>query len=623
MKNYDYALIGNCTTAALISCECSIDWLCFPFFDSPSLFGRILDKDKGGHFKISATDVVSMHQMYLYDTAILKTVFETKQGIFEVRDYMPRFHAYQGDTYCPPEIQRDIHVIRGKPQIVVEFNPRPNYAADEASFVFEGSHIKILSKKADFESFYLYTNLDHKKVINGEPIELRESSFLLLSYHEKLEEIDIQKIYVEYEKTKSYWLDWAFRTRLPKKYRDMVIRSTITLKLLTYQRTGAVVAAPTTSLPEIIGGERNWDYRYCWVRDASMIVDLYARIGHMQLATRYINFVLNQLLLKHENIAVIYGINGERDLVEKSLDHLAGYENSKPVRIGNDAYRQHQNDLYGELMETIYAYFFISRGAEPYMDEEIWTTVCSLVSRVEALWRSPDCGIWERRGKMEHYVHSKMMNWVAMDRAAKIARLIGKHNFAGHCQKVAAEIKEDIMANGWNERVQSFVMCYGSDQLDASILLMLHYGFLENNDPKVISTVRQVYKQLVKDKFTFRYIAADDFGFPENAFLVCTFWMINALYLIGEEEKARDMFENILQCANRFGLFAEDIETSTRRLTGNFPQGYSHLAFVQTVLLLETDYNWSHMHGVKKWLESHKNRQIPLPTEETPKKEGA
>lgn len=623
MNNYNYALIGNCTTAALISDECSIDWLCFPFFDSPSLFGRILDKDKGGYFKICGVDTVSCRQTYLYDTAILKTVFQTKTGVFEVRDYMPRFHAYQGETYCPPEVQRDIHVISGAPEIIVDFKPRPNYGADEPHFAFEEDHIKIISKKGDFESYFLYTNLDHRKVIEGRPIVLTESSFLLLSYHEKLEEITLQKIYVEYEKTKSYWLDWCFRTKLPEKHRDLMVRSTMTLKLLTYQRTGAVVAAPTTSLPEIIGRERNWDYRYCWVRDASMIVDLYARIGHLQLATRYINFILNQLLLKHENIAVIYGINGARELVEKSLDHLSGYENSRPVRIGNDAYRQHQNDLYGELMETIYAYFFIGRGSEPYMDEEIWTTVCSLVSRVEALWRQPDCGIWERRGKMEHYVHSKMMNWVAMDRAAKIAELIGKDSYAAHCKNIAAQIKEDILTNGWSEQAQSFVMCYGSSQLDAAVLLMLHYGFLDSNDPRIVSTVRQIYKTLVKNNFTFRYVAEDDFGFPENAFIVCTFWMVNALYLIGEEEKARSMFENICSCANQFGLFAEDIETTTRRLTGNFPQGYSHLAFIQTVLLLETDYNWSHMHGVKKWLESHKHRQVHLPQDQTPKTEEA
>jgi alpha,alpha-trehalase len=609
MTNYDYAMIGNCTTAALISSDCSIDWLCLPFFDSPFLFGRLLDKDKGGYFKISGVDTVRQSQNYIANTAIFKTIFETKNGVFEVRDYMPRFHTIGGEVYCPPEIQRDIHVLSGKPKMIVEFCPKPNYALSEPEFIFEDHHVKILSKTGDFNSTYLYSNLDYKKIINGEPIELSGSSFLLLSYYEKLEEIKFNKIYVEYEKTKSYWLDWVYRTKLPDKYQAMVVRSTITLKLLTYQRTGAVVAAPTTSLPEIIGRERNWDYRFCWVRDGSMIIDLYARIGHMKLSGRYINFILNRMLLKHEDIAVVYGINGERVLVEKSLEHLSGYENSKPVRIGNDAYRQRQNDLYGEFIETIYAYYFIHQRDKSQMDEELWTNICSLVTHAQRIWKQPDCGIWERRGEMKHYVHSKMMNWVAMDRAAKIATLIGKKEYAKQWRETATEIKEDILTRGWSDKVQSFVMCYDCDHLDASTLLMLHYGFLDRKDPRIVSTVKQIHKHLVKNNYTFRYMEEDDFGFPENAFLVCSFWMINALYLIGEEDQARKMFEHISKCANQFGLFAEDVETSTTRLTGNFPQGYSHLAFIQTVLLLETDYNWSDVYGVRNWLETYAHRQ--------------
>ena len=259
-------------------------------------------------------------------------------------------------------------------------------ALADAVFVFWLDCIEILSKEGDFENFFLYTNLDLHKVIDCQPIELKESSFLLLSYHEKLEKIDQNKVYVEYEKTKSYWLDWVFRTQLPAKYREMVIRSTITLKLMTYDRTGAVIAAPTTSLPEIIGRDRNWDYRYCWMRDASMIIDLYARMGHLELATRYIYFILNRMLLKHENIAVVYGINGEKDLTEKTLDHLSGYESSRPVRIGNNACQQVQNDVYGELMETIYAYFLIEKRDQLYLAEELWSVVCSLVKYVEDVW---------------------------------------------------------------------------------------------------------------------------------------------------------------------------------------------------------------------------------------------
>ncbi len=593
MKNYHYGIIGNCTSSALISSDCSIDWLCLPFFDSPSLFARILDDEKGGYFKISSVDVIAIRQHYIFHTAIIKTIFETRHGVFEVNDYMPRFLTTQGETHCPSEIHRDIHVISGRPQIIIELIPRPNYALSNAQFHFEKDYIKITSQKGEYNSFYLYSNLDHQKIVKGEPIELSESSFFLLSYHEKLEPINLYKIYVEYEKTKSYWLDWVYRTKLPESYQEMVIRSTITLKLLAYQRTGAVIAAPTTSLPEIIGKDRNWDYRYCWVRDASMIIDLYSRLGHERLAERYLNFILNRMLLKHENIAVMYGINGEKELTEKILDHLNGYEHSRPVRIGNDAYRQKQNDLYGELIETIYTNFILNRRPSISFDEEVWAVVRSLVNKVMMVWRDADSGIWEQRGAVQHYVHSKMMNWVAMDRAAKIAQYVGKTKYAQNCLKMAHEIKQDILTYGWNEKKQAFTMYYGSQEMDAANLLMLHYGFLDKKDPRIISTVLRIYEDLVRNNFAMRYIAHDSLGFPENAFIVCTFWMINALYLIGEEEKARGMFENILQCANPLGLFSEHIEMATQRLTGNFPQGYSHLAFIQTVFLLETDYNWS------------------------------
>jgi GH15 family glucan-1,4-alpha-glucosidase len=593
MRTYPFGVIGNCTSAALISPDCSIEWLCLPFFDSPSLFARILDQNKGGYFKITAQDVISVKQNYIPNTAILKTIFGTKHGVFEVSDYMPRFHMEYGATYCPSEIQRDIHVISGQPRLMVELNPRPNYATSQPNFTLLDGYIKITSLEGEYNSFYLYTNLNHEKVVSGEPIELLESSFLLLSYHEKLEKINLDKIYVEYEKTKSYWLDWVHRTKIPTKYRELVVRSTITLKLLMYQRTGAVIAAPTTSLPEIIGGERNWDYRYCWVRDASMIIDLFVRLGHIGFADRYIKFIIDQMLLKHENVAIMYGINGERELPEKTLDHLDGYENSKPVRIGNDAYRQKQNDLYGELIETIYTYLVLSSTSTlSYINEEIWTVVRSLVNNVRSSWKEPDSGIWERRGEFQHYVHSKLMSWVAVDRAGRIARHLGRAKYAEQCFKTAAEIKDDILTKGWDSKLKSFVMYYGSDKMDAAILLMLHYGFLPPADERMVSTVKQMYKELVCNNFMMRYVADDDFGSPRNAFIVCTFWMVNALYLIGEEKKAREMFAKVIQGKNPHGLFSEVIETDTGRLVGNFPQGYSHLALIQTVLLLETDYSW-------------------------------
>jgi GH15 family glucan-1,4-alpha-glucosidase len=591
--NLNYAIIGNCTSAALVNEDCSIDWLCLPFFDSSSVFARILDEQKGGYFKIRAKDLISVEQSYLYHTPIVKTVFTTKDGVFEVRDYMPRFKMDNAQVYCPSEIHRNIYLVRGNPKIIIEFNPRLNYGSSEARLTPHPEYLKITSVQGEYNSFYLYTNLDMNDLVQGHEIELTSSAYLLLSYHEKLDRVTLDKILTEYELTKGYWLYWVYRTTVPEKYKEMVVRSIITLKLLTFHRTGAVIAAPTTSLPEIIGKDRNWDYRYCWVRDASMIIDLYSRIGHGRTSLRYIHFILNRMLVKDYNILVMYGINGEEKLEEKTLDHLSGYEGSRPVRIGNAAYRQKQNDVYGELIETIYTSFVVDFRNDLLLTEETWTMVRSLVKKVEEVWKEPDCGMWERRGPAQHFVHSKMMSWVAMDRAAKIAQFIGKTGYVSRFLKLAGEIKEDILKNGWDDDLKSFVMCYGSKDLDASNLLMLHYGFLDKKDPRIVSTVLRTSKELTKDGFVMRYKAADEFGLPQNAFIVCTFWLINALFLVGHQQQARDMLEKIMSHANRFGLFSEDIETDTGRLTGNFPQGYSHLAFIQTILLLETQYDWS------------------------------
>ncbi|MBN1898447.1 MAG: glycoside hydrolase family 15 protein [Spirochaetes bacterium] len=592
-KNYHYGFIGNCTSGALVSDNGSIDWLCLPYFDSPSLFAGILDKEKGGHFKISGIKATFINQEYIRHTGILKTIFSTPSGKFEVNDYLPRYQLQDQTYYCPDDVHRFIRIISGKPKIKIELKAKPNYAIGPAKIEMRRDYIKIMSQFGEYDSFYLYTNLEMEKVVKGNIITLESDAYFLLSYHQKLERVDLDKIYFDYQKTKTYWLDWVSRTFCPQNYREQVIRSAITLKMLSYQRTGAVIASPTTSLPEIIGKDRNWDYRYCWIRDASKIIDLYARINHTNSATRFMDFILDRRPRKHENMRTIYGINGEKDLVERILTHLSGYEGSKPVRIGNDAYLQKQNDLYGELIETIYTFLLVNKRSSFPFQEELWTLVRSLVRDVIDNWHIPDSGIWERRQAIHHYVHSKLMNWVALDRAVKIAGHFGKTEYIRPWSALAEKIKAEIIENGWNEKARSFTMYYGSKSLDASNLLMLHYGFLDRNDPRMKSTVEQTYKHLVYNGFTFRYKEKDEFGKPENAFIICCFWMINSLYLIGKKDEAINMFENLLKYSNHLGLLSEGIEIATGRLVGNFPQGYSHLSLIQTVFLLETEYNWN------------------------------
>lgn len=589
---YPYSLIGNCVASALVSEEGSVDWLCMPYFDSPSVFGRLLDKEKGGCFKIEAVNSVRVTQEYVRFTPILRTRFETSDGVFDLYDYMPRFMNDQDRYYCPAEIHRSIRVISGKPKIRVKLELKPNYASSECRVENRGEYLKFLSTSGEYHSYYLYSNLDFDQILSGREILISDSVFFLLSYHEKIRPVNTDWVYFEFERTKSYWLAWIQRTDLPTNNRELIIRSLITLKLLMYQRTGAVIAAPTTSLPEIVGKNRNWDYRYCWIRDASLIIELFSRLGHTGSSERYMSFILSRMLLKNDGISVVYGIHGEKILKEKTIDSLDGYQGSKPVRVGNEAYIQSQNDLYGELLDAIYMYFKSYRGIGFHFDQELWTAVRSLVNWTKGSWMKPDSGIWEYRGDPQHHVFSKLMSWVAMDRAMLIAKSIGKTAYAKDCSAVADQIKQDILKNGWNEKVRAFTMHYGSANADASLLLMAHYGFLPYEDPRIVKTVEFCHERLVRNGFVMRYVTEDDFGLPENAFLICTFWMVNALYSIGRKQEARQMFKQATATANHNGLMSEGVEPDTGRQTGNFPQGYSHMAFVQSALLLETEQDW-------------------------------
>lgn len=594
--NYHYGLIGNCTTAALVSKDTSIDWLCMPYFDSPSLFAKILDDKNGGHFKITGVDTKYISQRYIYDTAILKSTVETEYGEFEVHDYMPRFMVNGLNHYCPPEIHRVIKVISGHPIVKIDLKPMPNYALGGGKYENHFEYIKIVSTKGEYISYYFYSDLDHDKIISGEEIELNKYSYIVISYHEKLSAFTTEKIYHQFEKTKAYWIDYVDQTRYPEKYREAVIRSAITLKLLSYQKTGAVLAAPTTSLPEALGEGRNWDYRYCWMRDGGMTIDVYSRIGDFETSSRFMQYILQRLPLKNDSIHIMYSIEGEKNLDEKIQAQLAGYKNSFPVRTGNAAYKQKQNDLYGHLIEAIYTFFLFNNNVRSrdrtQINEEIWTLVRSLVNHISHVWHEPDNGIWEFRGEERHFSNSKLMSWVGMDRAAKIAAFWGKTKYIKGWKRLANTIKNDLLKNAWSDKTKTFTMYYNSDTYDASNLLMLHYNILDRRDKRIISTVLGYYNHLVKNGFMFRYVDEDDFGFPQNAFIACTFWMVNALYLIGEREKATEMFENTIKYRNHLGLLSEAIDALSGRLTGNFPQAYSHLSLIQSAFLLETEYNW-------------------------------
>lgn len=585
MDNLDYGIIGNCRSAALISKTGAIEWCCLPEFDSSSVFAKILDEKIGGSFDILVDESFSITQDYIENTTILVTKFSNGIDTFEMHDFMPRYYKPNGDYQSPPEIIRYFKHISGKPTFKVNYNPKLEYAKGNTEMYVKDHFIVSLTYGEKFDTLFLYTNFDKQKVVNGGEIELTADGYFLLGYNEKVFETTVDGIFLEHQRTKVYWLNWMDRTPTYKLYQKQIARSAMTLKLLTYDKTGAVLAAATTSLPETIGEVRNWDYRFCWIRDASMVIKVVSKLGHKNIAKRYLKFIIDLIPDKDEKLQIMYGINKEKKLTEFSLDHLSGYKNSSPVRVGNAAYKQKQNDIYGILMDVIHQQF-VNFSMDIENTEELWTITKGIVWVVNKHWREADKGIWEFRAEDRHFTFSKVLCWVAVDKAIKVAELLNKTNKIMKWKLIESEIREDIMQNAWNNDVKAFTQSYGSSDLDASVLLMEPYGFIDARDPKYVSTVNAIERELSNDGLLYRYKNKDDFGLPSSSFTICTFWFINSLYKIGEVQKAKKLFDKLLSYSNHLGLFSEDIDFKTKRLLGNFPQAYSHLALIETAINL-------------------------------------
>jgi GH15 family glucan-1,4-alpha-glucosidase len=468
----------------------------------------------------------------------------------------------------------------------VLFEPKLAYAQYPTVVSQRHSYLKAETTNEGHESVYLYSSFDLGAVRNGDPLVLDGDSYLLLSYNQKLGALDLDSVSLELERTKVYWMDWCTRTTPTRRYAEHVERSALVLKLLSYQKTGAILAAATTSLPETIGEERNWDYRFCWIRDASMIIRTLVNLRHHYVARRFFDFLLDVVPYKDDRIQIMYGIRGQKELTEHTLDWLDGYEGSRPVRVGNAAWSQQQNDIYGVLLDVLYTGFVLFREETSSL-EALWTMTRGVVRHIEARWHLPDHGIWEIRGAPRHFTSSKVMCWVGLDRAVRIALLLGMEDYALAWAIVRDQVRADILEHGYNRQVGAFTQSYGSPHLDAANLLFWRLGFISADDPRWAATVRASYRELCRDGLMYRYKNADDFGEPTSSFLVCTFWMIQALHGIGEQDLARGMFEQVLTYTNHVGLLSEGLDFQTHRLLGNFPQGYSHLALVDTALLFE------------------------------------
>lgn len=592
---YAWGVVGNGRSAALIDRRSRVVFACLPAFDSGSVFAEILDELDGGVFGVSVLGGEAVAQAYEDDTCVLVTRWESPEGVLEVIDFMPRFRrSGEGREYaCPPDLIRLLRVVAGSPRVRVEYRPRLEFACHPTQTFRDGDRLKSITDGGEaepelYESVYLYSDLPLAAIERGEALPLSEDAFLLLSYNDKLVQPSLRRVRLSLAKTRAYWMNWCSHTREIPPWRDMVMRSAMTLKLMQYAPTGALVAAATTSLPELIGEGRNWDYRFCWVRDASMTVSVLERLGHGYMARNFVDWLLRTVQTKDDHIQIMYGLRGEKDLSERSLDHLRGYRGSRPVRLGNAAWMQTQNDIYGVLLDVIWRSLPRYR---PHGDaiEGIWTRVRSVTRTVERHWQAPDRGIWELRSEARHFVFSKVLCWVAIDRAIRIARALGKVEWANAHLPLHAAIRAEVERRGWNANVGAYTQSYGSPHMDAANLLMAEYGFVDARDPRYVATVEQSLRELCRDGLMYRYRNPDDFGEPASAFTVCSFWMVKALHRIGRKAEARRMFEDLLAGANHVGLLSEDMDFATRRQLGNFPQAYSHLALIDCAMALAAE----------------------------------
>ncbi len=584
-----YGLVGNCKTCALIKKDGAVEWMCFPTFSSPSVFAKILDTEKGGSLEIKTKGRYLVRQRYLPHTAILETLFESKLASFKILDFFPRYRKLLSHQHTKlvkqNRLVRMLVPMKGIPRLKILYNPKPNYAVENCSFREESGNLLCTAASTELS---LISNIPYSSILKQEYIELKQTRYLIVGSRGDSQDFSVPKCHMLLNATKKYWEKFVFTLILPEQNKEIIIRSAITLKLLTYSETGAIIAAPTTSIPEQIGTARTFDYRYCWVRDAVFSADALKKIGRDYEARRLLQFIINQVL-KNDYIQIMYGILGETRLEEKELPHLAGFGNSRPVRIGNAAYKQLQFDIYGEILDLIYL-SFVYYELEKKMTHRRWRFVCYVVNQIKFNWERKDSSIWEFREKDNYYTYSKFMCGIGMDRAIKLAQHFHKESNLREWIELREEIKEDILKNGYNQEINAFTMYYGGKELDASLLHMAYHEFLEPADPRLRQTIMAIYHTLRKGCLVQRYQGEDDFGRSTSAFTICSFWLIDALCYIGEVQKARQIYTGVVKMANHVGLFSEDIDLATRQQRGNFPQSYTHTAVINSSLRLS---EWS------------------------------
>jgi GH15 family glucan-1,4-alpha-glucosidase len=574
----DYALIGDCETGALIGRDGSIDWLCWPRFDSNACFAALLGGPAYGRWRIApALDVTRTERRYRGDSLILETTFVTASGRATVIDFMPPVGPQS-------ELVRTVVGVRGEVGMRLELILRFGYGALVPWVTHHGENGLRAIAGPDMVVLHADVPIRGENLTSVADFTIHEGeskSFTLSwrpSHKPAPDPVDADAALRE---TEAYWRDWSSKCRYDGEFREPVLRSLLTLKALTYGPTGGIVAAATTSLPEEIGGVRNWDYRLCWLRDATLTLVALMDAGYYGEARAWRDWLLRAAAGSPNQMQIMYGLGGERRLLEWEVDWLPGYEGSRPVRAGNAAHSQLQIDVFGEVIDALHQ----ARKGNIPESEDAWHLEVALLKHLESVYQLADRGIWEVRGDPQHFTHSKVMAWVALDRAIKSAELCRLDGPIAHWSRLRAELHDEICARAFDTRIGSFMQAYGSAEVDASLLLMPLVGFLPPNDPRVVGTVRCIEQRLLVDGFVYRYDSAlTDDGLPpgEGAFLACTFWLVDNYLLQGRHAEARRMFDRLLSIRNDVGLLAEEYHPTLRRQVGNFPQAFSHVALVST-----------------------------------------
>ncbi len=578
MRIEDYALIGDCETAALVGRNGSIDWLCWPRFDSDACFAALLGHPENGRWLIAPkAEIVKTERRYRGDTLILETIFETKDGRVRLTDFMPMRNGI--------EIVRFVEGLDGTVEMCCELILRFGYGAYVPWVTRESDG--LLKAISGPDMVMLRADVPTKgkdmKTVAEFAVSAGESVSFVLSYAPShlppTEPIDAAKAL---KLTEKLWCEWVEQSPQKGEWADVVTRSLITLKALTYAPTGGIIAAPTTSLPETPGGIRNWDYRFCWLRDSTLTLMALMNAGFFSEAQAWRDWLLRAVAGNPAEAQIMYGLAGERRLTEWEIDWLDGYEGAKPVRVGNAAAGQLQLDVFGEVIDTFYQAF---KGGIP-IDEPSWSVLRALLKELETRWKLPDRGIWESRGEPRHHTYSKVMCWVAFDRAIKMAEEAGFDGPVDRWRETRSIIHDDICEKAFDGRVGSFTAWYGTDMLDASLLLLPNTGFLPPTDPRIHGTIEAIEQRMMPDGFVLRHdprLTEGGLKHGEGAFLACSFWLADAYVLIGRREEAEKLLHRLIGLCNDVGLLAEEYSGALKRQLGNFPQAFSHVALINTI----------------------------------------